>query len=211
MLRAERYLKLDAGDGAARVVVSLTLGPAESQRVLAAADADGDGRVTSAEADAYMAQWGDGLRDELPVWLDGQRVHLEWGEAYLDPIGPVEPRPGTVEMVARLAVGGGRHTLTVRDRMPRPEAYDRTDVAFHARDGAALVSSGVGESPPGRVPTLAYGPDAGRPDTFTAIVDFPGTPESPSSARWWISGGAVAVALVLWVAVTRGRRPGRRR
>jgi len=38
------------------------------------ADTDADGIVTESERDAYLAQWGRGLRDELPVTLDGERV-----------------------------------------------------------------------------------------------------------------------------------------
>lgn len=208
VLRAERYLKVEASADEARVVVSLTLGPDEGRRVLEAADADGDGTVTAAEADAYMAQWGEGLRTDLPVTLDGEPVQVDWGEPYFDPIGQVRPTPMTVEMVAHLPLEGGRHTITLRDRM-RPERFDRTDVAFRVRDGAELVASGVAASPVSPTPSLAYGPTLPVPDGghhVTAVVEVPGPPDRgiPWYA-WPAAAGVLAVAATGWWLATRKR------
>jgi hypothetical protein len=208
VLRAERYLKIDATASEARLVVSLTLGPSEGRRVLEAADADGDRTVTRAEADAYMAQWGEGLETDLPVTVDREPVDVAWGEAYFDPIGAVRETPMTVEMVAHIPLDGGRRAVTMRDAMRR-EAFDRTDVAFRARDGAELVASGLTAEPMSITPTLAYGPDLPAPEGghfITAVVELPlCAPEGPP---WWawIAGGATLLAAAAAYAALRRRR-----
>jgi len=201
--RAERYLKVEASPEGVRIVVSLTLGPGEMARVMAAADADRDGTVTPGEADAYMAQWGEGLRTDLPVRIDGESVRVEWKEPFFDPTGPVQAMPGNVEMVARIATSGGRHRVRIEDRM-RVESFDRTDVAFRVRDGATLVASGPGDAPVSVLPALAYGRE-GAPSALTADFELPGDP--PGALPWaWIAGGAALLLVVaswLWL---RGRR-----
>ncbi|HJL14495.1 MAG TPA: hypothetical protein RMH99_02495 [Sandaracinaceae bacterium LLY-WYZ-13_1] len=184
----------------ARVVVSLTLGAEEGERVLEAADADGDGRVSEAEADAHLAQWAAGLRTELPVSVDGAAVELAWGEGWFEPIGEVREVPVTLELVAHLALDG-EQTVALEDRMVRREVFDRTDVAFRAREGAELLASGAEAEPSEPIPDLAYGPTfrGGEPVTLTAVVR---TPERPPEVPWiglGIAGGLVAVLGAVWI------------
>lgn len=209
-MRAERYVKIDAAPAETRIVVTLTLGASESPRVLGAADANRDGEVTAAESAEYLRQWGDGLRTDLPVTVDGEPAEVRWADSYLDPIGAVRPAPTTVEMVGHLVLEPGRHRLTLTDKM-RAEAVDRTDVAFRARDGVVLVASGLEPDVASRTPDLAIG--AARPGDpprrLTAVLDVPGTPRS-----WrWVLGAGAAVALVLaalaWLALRRKAAPTR--
>ncbi|MAC28421.1 MAG: hypothetical protein CMH59_18390, partial [Myxococcales bacterium] len=203
--RAERYLKLDAEPEGVRLVVSLTLGPRETVRVMRAADADGDEVVTQAEADAYMAQWGEGLLEDLPVEVDGEPRAVAWGEPYFAPIGPVQAVNGAVEMVAHVPLAGGRHRVTLRDRM-RIETFDRTDVAFEAQPGATLVACGAGAEPEEVEARFAY-VERNAPEQLTTIVEVPGAPEPASALPYVLAGGAVLVlGLVGWLAVLRRRR-----
>jgi hypothetical protein len=173
ILRAERYLKLDASDSDTRLVVSLTLGPEEGARILGAADTNDDQTVSAAESDAYLAQWGAGLVVDVPVEIDGVAQVPEWTEGYMEPIGPVAPSALTVEITAHLAVTGQEHVVRFRDHMRR-EVFERTDVAFRAHDGAELVVAGVGDAPVELTRDLAFGSgEAGAPDTFTARIRFP--------------------------------------
>jgi len=204
IMRAERYMKIDASPEETRVVVTLTLGAGESTRVLGAADANHDGDVSSEEGAAYLRQWGDGLRTDLPVTVDGEPVEVRWADPYLDPIGAVRPTPTTVEMVGHLVLEPGRHRLTITDKM-RAEAVDRTDVAFRARDGVVLIASGVEPDVASRTPDLALGPArAGdAPRQLTAVLTMPGTPRS---LRWLYAVGAVAalvLAAIAWIALRR--------
>jgi hypothetical protein len=212
--RAERYLKLDVAGNTARVVVSLTLGPAEGARLLQAADADGDGAVSDVERDGYLAAWGRALTGELPIEVDGERQTVSWGEPYFEPVGPVRALPVTVEMVARVELTGGRQTIRVTDGMVRREVYDRTDVAFRARDQARLVASGTDASPSEPIADLAYLPGTigGEPVVLTAVVE---TPERPGEVSWrlWLSGAlvlALVIGLTFW-KVRTGRYSSRQR
>jgi hypothetical protein len=191
VVRAERYLKLDLEPTQARFVVSLTLGPDETVRVASAADVDADGVMTEAEADAYMAEWGRGLQTELPFELDGESVALTWEEPWITPVGPIERVPGTVEMVARVPLEPGTHTLRWRDGM-RVETFDRTDVAVTTTGpGLTLVRAGAGEDPIGVTERFAYGPQ-NAPAVVTAVVEVPGT---PPLLRWLGLGAGALVAL----------------
>ncbi len=211
ILRAERYLKLDVSARDVRVVVSLTLGDEEGRRVLTAADADGDGRVTSSEADAYLAQWAAGLRRELPIEVEGRELAAAWGEGYFEPIGAVRATPLTVEMVARFELAGGEQTVRLVDRMVRREVFERTDVAFDVRDGAQLLASGVEGELREPTPELVYGSDfrPGEPVPLVVELRTPAPEPRPASRPLpWIGAGvgAVAIALVALLAAVRRRR-----
>ncbi|MAQ13424.1 MAG: hypothetical protein CMN30_01295 [Sandaracinus sp.] len=205
VLRAERYLKIEVGDRGARFVVSLTLGPAEMGRILAKADADEDGEVSQAEADAYMADWGAGLATELPVTLDGDPVALQWGEAFFDPVGPVRPANGNVEMVAFLELDGGEHELRLADGM-RLEVLERTDVRLATEGDVELLAAGPADTLGEGEPTtdFAFGNDSRQaPDAVGVRVRVPGM------AAWQklaLAGGAVLAALIALLAWWRLRR-----
>ena len=207
ILRAERYLKLDASESDTRLVVSLTLGAAEGARVLAAADANGDHVVSQAESDAYLAQWGEGLRTDVPIEIDGEPFTATWTEGYLEPIGPVAPTPLTVEITAHLPLTRREHVVRFRDHMRR-EVFDRTDVAFRAHDGAELVTAGQGESPAGVQNDLAFGSGAGPdapPEVLTAHVRFPRRTDADASALA-LPAAVIALAGAAFVAWRRRRR-----
>ena len=207
VVRAERYLKVDATPAEARIVVSLSMGPAEASRVLREADGDENGDVTAAEAEAYLAQWAAGLRREVPITLDGEEVDVEWRDGWLDPIGRTRNVPLTAELVAHVPLEGGEHTLSFRDEMPRREAFDRTDVAFRARDGAELVASGVGPSPTTPTPELSYGPSGiGRgPILLTAVLRVPGSPGPSTTTITAVVVVVVVVVVGFYFFVSRRR------
>ncbi|MEM9189729.1 MAG: hypothetical protein AAGF12_11170 [Myxococcota bacterium] len=199
--RAERYLKVEANDESFRLVVSLTLGADETLRIMNAADEDGDGTVTQAEADRYMAAWGEGLKKELPIERSGEATPVDWGQPYFDPIGPLVRRPGTVEMIAILPHDGGVESLTLIDRM-RVEPYDRTDVVFRTQEQAKLLASGSGRSPTSIDNPLAYGQELGpERRVFTGVFETP--PKAPSRA-WVVPTVVLAVLLVVGVGLGAG-------
>lgn len=205
ILRAERYLKLDASDSDTRLVVSLTLGPEEGARILGAADTNGDQTVSAPESDAYLAQWGAGLVADVPVEIDGVAQVPEWTEGYMEPVGPVAPRALTVEITAHLPLTGQEHVVRFRDHMRR-EVFERTDVAFRAHDGAELVVAGVGDAPLELTRDLAFGSgEAGAPDTFTARLRFP-RHDPPMTVTPLALGAAALVGLGALVFVVRRRR-----
>jgi hypothetical protein len=203
ILRAERYLKLDASEDDTRIVVSLTLGPSEGARVLGAADANGDHDVSQAESDAYLAQWGDGLRTDLPIEIDGATYEATWTEGYMEPIGPVGPTPLTVEITAHLPLAQREHFVRFRDRMRR-EVFDRTDVAFRAHDGAELIACGPGEGPTSIENDFGFvagGADA--PEVFAARLRFPRRSDASPAM---IVGPVLAITIVVALFALARRR-----
>ena len=207
VLRAERYVKIDAAPGELRVVVSLMLGPSEARLALEPADTSGDGSLSRSEADAYLAGWGAELERELRIELDDAPAEgVVWRDGILEPIGPIAAQPVTVERVAHVPLPGGEHVVRVRDAM-EVARFERTDVVFQARDGATLARAGFGASPADRETALSFGSDfapaGGR--AFTATVT---TPEDPADV--WarltavVAGGALAVLAGFFL---RRRRP----
>lgn len=209
ILRAERYLKLDASEQDTRLVVSLTLGPAEGERVLGAADTNGDHSVSQAESDAYLAQWGEGLRTDIPIEIDGAPTEVTWVEGYMEPIGPVGATALTVEITAHLPLTHREHVVRFADHMRR-EVFDRTDVAFRAHDGAEIVACGPGDEPTGTQNDFAFGAAAGSeapPDTLTAHLLFPRRTDTSPTAY---AIPAAAIALLAAVAAIWRRRSKKR-
>ncbi len=190
-------MKLDASEADTRLVVSLTLGPSEGRRLLSEADADGDGVVSEREATTFLDAWGAGLREELPVEVDGARVPLEFTDPFLDPVGRVSAVPVTVEMVAHLPITEREALIVVHDRMVRREIFERTDVLFRGHDGAEIRASGFGESPRRRELDLAFGPSVGRgsPEALSASVRYPNRAPTPSRGLRWALVVLVGVAL----------------
>lgn len=196
VLRAERYVKIDVAPGEVRVVVSLMLGPTETRRALEPADTNHDDAVSRAEADAYLAGWAAELQREMVLTIDGApAADVVWRDGVLEPIGPIAAQPLTVEMIAHVPLSGGEHTFRLRDAMDLSR-LERTDVAFHARDGATIVRSGIGAEPREREDELSFGPEfapsAGR--IFTAVLQ---TPEDPTSPALMIAAVVGAVLLLL--------------
>jgi hypothetical protein len=210
VVRAERYLKVEVAPTGARFVVSLTLGPAEMATILEAADGDGDGTVTQAEADAYMGRWAEGLQTDLPVTIDGEAITLEWGEAYFDPLGAVRPVSGTVEMVAHHPLDGGEHTIALSDEM-RLESLERTDVRLTVESPVELLAAGPGAERTADddiIEDFYYGNDSrAAPDAVSLRVKVPGWSRFE---RWSFAGAAaftVLLAILAWWRVRKRPRP----
>ncbi len=209
VVRAERLLKIDVDRDRVRVIVSISLGESAARSILLAADTSGDHAIDRTEADAYIETWTRALRDELPVLIDGAPPDVDWGGAYLDPLGPIRISPCTVEVVGVVPLERGAHHLVFTDRMG-VERYERTDVVFVARAGAHLVASGYGAAPSGILEQLAYPsrlPAEARDGTFGAEFEVEGGPQNAASPpHTLVLGGLVVVALVSLSALAYWRR-----
>lgn len=210
--QAERYLKVDVSGYRVRLVVSLTLSARETARLMQQADADGNGWVSPEERDAYMAQWGTGLRDELAVHVDGARVDVEYAEPFMQPIGEIVASDGAVEMVGTFVLDGGDQTVVITDGMPL-DPFDRTDFSFRARDGATLLASGLGDDAADVLEHASVHRGMPNPESFMLRVRVPERPrtarELAVSALPWVGGlsGALVIALAAVKVRRRGRKP----
>ena len=210
-IQAERYLKLEVLPDGLRFVVSLTLGAVAADRWLRAADADGDGSVSPEEAAASMQRWAEALARELPVEVDGAAMALRWEQPFIDPIGPIEGHPITVEMVGRAHLDGGRHHVLVRDKMLR-EAFDRTDVALDVRPPVRMVAAGPGEQPSERLRRFALQQGESM-SAFSIVAELPGASQA-ERRRWgrYLTFGALGVlGVAVWLGLAHRRRAGRYR
>ena len=210
--QAERYLKLDVSGYQVRLVVSLTLGSRETARLMEQADRDRDGWVSPQERDEYLAQWGDGLRNELQVSVDGRAIDVTYGEAFMQPVGEIVATEGSVEMVGVFALDGGEQVLFVEDRMPM-QGFERTDLSFRVRDGATLVASGVGRSPTESVEHVSVHRGAPYPGAFSMRVRVPPRPLSFqkrfTSLLPWGASALAGIVMVLGAMFFRRRRRSR--
>ncbi len=205
-IRADRYLKLEVSPKRLRLVVSLTLGPVAATRWLRAADTNGDGKVSEAEAEASMKRWTEALDRELPVEIDGKGVKLRWASPFLDPIGEIDGRPVTVEMTGLVHLDGGRHHIVLRDKMLQ-EAFDRTDVAIEARPPVRLLAAGAGERPSERLRRFAV-VKGERLDAVGVLVQLPGEQQAERRRLGsYLALGALAVlGLAVWLGARRRRK-----
>ena len=213
----ERYLKLDATEADTRVVVSLVLGADEGQRLLREADRDGDGVVSEPEAQGHLARWAAGLENELTLAIDGEPADTTWTDGWLEPVGPVGRRAVTVELVAHVPLEGPEHTVVLTDGMVGRERFDRTDVAFRARQGAMLMACGTEREPVGcATQDLGFVRGSALPTRYTARLRFPGrTLPAPFARALRVARDHVTLAagalLLAGVAVATWNRTRRRR
>ena len=125
----------------------------------------------------------------------------------MNPLGEVREVPVTLELVARLPLEG-ESTVRFEDRMVRREVFDRTDVAFRARDGAELLASGMSlDGPPTEaVLDLSYGPRLreGQPVPFEARLRAP-APDGPAFPAWGRNLALGVLLLLLLGLATRSR------
>lgn len=204
---AERYIKIDVSGYTGRVVVSLNTGATETLRLLRLADADGDQTVTEEERDAYLEAWRAGLATEVELRAGDSVVPLEWGDAFMSPIGPMQATSGSVEMVGRFTFAGGEVTLTLRDDMPQG-GFERTDYSARVRDGATLLGAGLGRVDDGRDRFAIRrgdrtpGPFMVRVQAPLAPLDAPTGEESRTGSSSGLSGlQTTALGLVFAVVV----------
>jgi hypothetical protein len=188
--RAERYLKLDLREGEVRLVVTLTLGEAEGELLMRAADDDGDRRVSDEEAEKHLEAWAAALANELVLTADGERLALTFGDGFFDPKGPARRVVATVEMVGKGELPTGVYEMTLEDRMANREAFERTDVSFVATAPVRLLADGMGEL--SRPPKGAYAfPPTAEPKRIVLEV------QSPARYIWRAVRIGFLVALLL--------------
>lgn len=178
ILRAERTIKFEAdGHEGLRVVLTVNYGAEQMLRIARRADENGNGIVEAGEVEAFMHDWSNELRRQLPLRMDGSFARVTYGRTFFDPKGAIALAPGTLEIVAELLVPAGRHSIFLTDEMASDE-FDRTDVMFEVTNGATLHASGPTEAPLEVVPSFAYGrsTEVRRVRAIGMVFDMPQPP-----------------------------------
>jgi hypothetical protein len=204
--RAERYLKLDLREREVRLVVTLTLGEAEGEALMRAADDDGDRRVSELEAERHLESWASALGEELVLPADGERVALSFGDGFFDPKGPVRRVVATLEMVGRGRLPSGVYELALEDRMANRNVFERTDVMLVASPPVEILGDGFEE--PERPPRGAYAFSPERaPERISLEVQSPAR-EIWKRVRALFIGAMLISGLALHLYARRRRRRG---
>jgi hypothetical protein len=107
--------------------------------------------------------------------VDGEPADATWTNGWLEPVGPVGRRAVTVELVAHVPLEGPEHTVVLTDGMVGRERFDRTDVAFRARQGGMLMACGTEREPADcATQDLGFVRGSALPTRYTARLRFPG-------------------------------------
>lgn len=215
--RTSRYIKLSlVGGGAVRVAYTVLIGevPAAAQRK--AADINGDGTIDAAEARGWADRLAADVKRGLAIDVDGAPAHLVWDAPVVGGLedGRLGPYPFSVDLIAHVETGRGKHTVRYDDATPLPEVGD-TEVRIEEGPGTALLGAWRARDD-GKIQTrFAFtGPKFSVIEDRSIGFRFDDgqSPERRSHAvlPLGIAGGLLGAAAMAWWMVRR-RRAGRRR
>lgn len=141
-----RYLKLTPGADRLRLAYTVFFGEVPGAQMRRTVDADHDGTISDAEAQAFATKLGAEVAGALELTVDGHTQPVTWTTVAA---GLGSPRTAggafSVDLVAWpcLATVGGKHTVTLRDRfrIPRP---GETEVKVEDAPGITVDHARVG-------------------------------------------------------------------
>lgn len=103
--------------------INLTPGVEVAEQVIALIDADGDGEIAHAEAEAYALR----VKQDLAAKLDGREVELQFRTASVPAASELQSGEGVIQMEFALAgaeFADGAHTVTINNRhLPKMGVY----------------------------------------------------------------------------------------
>lgn len=120
-----RYLKLTPLGDRVRLAYTVYFGEVPGAAARRTIDADHDGKISDAEAQAFGAKLGDQVRASLAVTVDGEAAPVAWNEIDVGMQAQVVAGGSfSVDLIAWLCLpsAGGAHTVGLVDRtaLPRP-------------------------------------------------------------------------------------------
>ncbi|HJZ84639.1 MAG TPA: hypothetical protein VKN99_05675 [Polyangia bacterium] len=196
-----RYLKLTCMEGQLRLAYTILFGdlPAEAER--RRMDADGDGRLSDAEAAAYGQALARAVEARLSLEVDGRSVPVRFTspEVGLGSERGVHPVPFSVDLVVLIPAPGRQHTVFLDDRFTPPREGE-TDFVLEEAPGARITASFRGRAGEGLHGLKWTWPGPRASDLEDRSVTFRyQTPNAPAArgARTWLLVPALAAALAL--------------
>ncbi|HEX2571351.1 MAG TPA: hypothetical protein VH877_17465 [Polyangia bacterium] len=156
-----RYLKVTlVGKGEIRLAYTLMVGEVPALRARKGADANGNGRVDPSEQQAAANALREAVNRGLTVEVDGTRRPIRWepptpGFSTDTQVGPI---PFSIDLVGRVAAGGGEHRIHLDDTTPIEELGE-TEIRLEEGPGVDLIAAWQGREDNGRqVRFLFQGP-----------------------------------------------------
>jgi hypothetical protein len=141
-----RYLKVTPGADRVRLAYTVFFGEVPGAQMRKTVDADHDGAISDAEAQAFGAKLAAEVASSLELSLDGHPVPVAWTTVS---VGTGSPQTAagafSVDLVTWpcLATAFGKHTLALRDhfRIPRP---GETELKVEEAPGISIEHARVG-------------------------------------------------------------------
>lgn len=217
-----RYVKLTPMADRVRLAYTILIGQQPGRVARRALDADGNGTLSDAEADA----WGRGLAAEvlaqLEVRIDGADVPITWSEVYVGLDTPsVTGGAFSLDLIAWLCVpgAGDRHELDLVDRyslLPAGETEVRVADEPGVRIDVARVGAGdlLGRqasfqalaAPLANGLRLVWTATSARP-LADGRCPRPPSPTGPGTSYWLVfATGALVLTAVTILGMRRRRR-----
>jgi len=162
-----RYLKIDlvsASEVRLAYTVMYGAGPAYAERKRA--DADGDGKLSSTEAQTLGESLRSAVSTGLRLELDGKPAALRFDAPVVGLAGPeVGPSPFSIDLIAHLECPGSAHTLVLDDDTPLAELGE-SEIRVEESPATRLVESHRGKGPGPRENRILF-----RGPKFSALED----------------------------------------
>jgi hypothetical protein len=220
-----RYLKLTPSADRVRFAYTVFFGEVPGLQTRPSIDADRDGTISEAEAQAFGNELAGEVAAALDVSVDGQQQKLQWGEIVVG-MGSPAVRAGSfsIDMIAQLCLAPGpKHHLLIRDRfkLTRP---GESEVKIEGGAGIKIVTAKIGGAVDQNHQFKFVGPggplsddgidfafevaaNAPQPSQACAAPSGHSTPEQDRSLPAGLVVGAAAVlAFILAIIVTLVRK-----
>jgi hypothetical protein len=220
----DRYLKVTPMGDRIRLAYTIVFGQEPGRRVRPRLDRDRDRTVTDAEARPLGEDLARQVATALSLAVDDRTTPVTWARVEVGLGTPaVDAGALSVDLIAYLCVGPGRHRLRLRDDLSLPD-LGSTELTLESAAGVEVVARSLGGAPlteevttwTGRGGPLATGldltyqagPDAARPRDGRCREGGGGE----RAARVWLflgaTAGGAAIAIAARWLLARRRRPG---
>jgi hypothetical protein len=220
----DRYLKVTPMGDRIRLAYTIVFGQEPGRRVRPRLDRDRDRTVTDAEARPLGEDLARQVATALSLAVDDRTTPVTWARVEVGLGTPaVDAGALSVDLIAYLCVGPGRHRLRLRDDLSLPD-LGSTELTLESAAGVEVVARSLGGAPltedvttwTGRGGPLATGLDL----TYQAGSDAARPPRRPlPRGRWRRARGArlavprrhrrwAAIAIAARWLLARRRRPG---
>jgi hypothetical protein len=220
-----RYLKLTLSGDRVRFAYTVFFGEIPGLQARSSIDADRDGTISEAEAQAYGNKVAAEVAAALDVSVDKRQLKLQWAEVVVG-MGSPSARAGafSVDLITQLCFApAGQHQLLIRDRFKLLHPGETEIKIEKGFPGIHIVTAKVGAESNNGYQWKLVGPSGPLADDGIDLVFEVGDKAPPASSAcsdgpppvaeeqrsmpaWIVIGAAAIVAFILATVVTLIRR-----